>query len=88
MYKYKIIIPDFSHSHPAERLALALRQTTARPTKTTSDLRWELKAVFRDGRTIAIYVDGFGRLGQVQTLPVMLKGNLYEWLRGFTKCME
>lgn len=88
MYKYKIVIPDFSHSHPAERLRLALRQTTAQPTKSTADLRWELKAVLRDGRTIALYVDGFGRLGQVQTFPVRLKGKLYEWLRGFTECMD
>jgi len=83
-YAYKIVAARFSGSREASLLVSALRRTELSDAKEDADLRWGIIFRLVGGGVRQIYLDGFGRLGQVDTLPASFHGQLYQWLREIT----
>lgn len=84
----KIAIQEFSRSGEAALLLSALQRTTLRASAGPADLKWG--GVFRlvGGGVREVYLDGFGILGQIDSLPASFQGGLYEWLRQLTACLK
>jgi hypothetical protein len=83
-YRYKITIQEFSDSGEAAPLLSALKRTVLRSSAGPADLKFA--AVFRlvGGGVREVYLDGFGRLGQIDNVPASFQGGLYEWFRKLT----
>lgn len=87
-YSYMLTMPRFSNSRQAAPLKAALKRTTVRGTTGTADLRWGVHFTLVGGTSHRLYMDGFGRMGQIDDLPVTFQGGLYEWLQSFATCMK
>lgn len=71
---------------PAEALGKALRRTHVESTTAVTDLRWGIVFWYRGGRREAVYLDGFGDVGQIGTTKVKFKSSaLLEYLEGVGK---
>lgn len=87
-YLYELTIRMFSATPHMALLAAALKRTTAVSASGPADLHWGLRVTMTDGTQHRLYVDAFGRLGQVDDLRVAFRGGLYKWLRSFSKVMK
>jgi len=68
---------------PPKRLAEALSRTAVVPSDASTDLRWAIVFWYHDGRREAVYLDGFGRLGQINSTKVEVKADaLLQYLEG------
>jgi hypothetical protein len=87
-YRYKISIQEFSDSGEAAPLLSALRRTKLRASAGPADLKWGVVFKLVGGGVREVYLDGFGRLGQIDNLPASFQGGLYDWFRRFTACLK
>jgi hypothetical protein len=86
LYHYKVTVP-VRGSWPS--LTSALRVTKVAKAGRKTDLRWGVLFTFVSGQTESIYLDGFGKLGQVDEVPVTFEdGGLYSWLQGLSVCLK
>ena len=81
VYTYKFIIADLRGSAYASGLQEALATMEVARTDDYGDLRWGLIFLdLDDNRLGAIYLDGWGKRGVVNSTPVTIDGELYLWL--------
>jgi hypothetical protein len=82
-YSYKLVIHDLRGSAYASNLAAAVAATTVQQTAEETDVRWAVFFFDADNRRIAaIYLDGSGRRGVVDTQAVTFGRGLAGWLNG------
>ena len=87
-YSYKLTIPRFNTNHGFRGLIAALKRTTAVNTSTTGDVRWGLHITLEDGSVHRLYMDGYGKFGQIDDVQVAWSGTLYHWFRSFSNVMK
>jgi hypothetical protein len=87
-YVYKVSIPMRVSSRQRPSLVDALKKTKVTGTNSKADLRWGALFTFEGGQVEGIYLDGFGKLGQIDEVPVQFDGGIYDWLRGFSVCLK
>jgi hypothetical protein len=87
-YSYKINIQRFRASGEAALLLTALKKTTLRAYSEPADLRWGAAFNLEDGTVREVYMDGFGRFGQIDNLKVSFQGELYRWFLQLTRCFK
>ena len=83
-YLYKIIIRELSLTFPGTALRTALNRTAVVSSSKFADVRWGLTFHLTDGSVRKVYLDGFGRLGQIDDSLASFRGRLYDWLRQLT----
>lgn len=87
-YHYRLTIPRFSATPHLETLVAALKRTTATSSPNPADLRWGLHITLSDGTVHRLYMDGYGRFGQIDDVQVAYGGGLHTWFRSFSKIMK
>jgi len=87
-YSYKISIQRFRSSAEAALLVAALKKTAVRPYSGPADVRWGAVFSLGDGKVREVYMDGFGRFGQIDGAQVSFQGGLYDWFRQLTRCLK
>jgi hypothetical protein len=87
-YRYKVSVRELSNSGESAALLSALKRTTVRAFSGPADLRWSVSFRLVDGSTHEVYMDGFGRYGQIDGLTASFEGGLYHWLRQLTACLK
>jgi len=87
-YLYRITIRDIRVTAAGRTLLAALKQTIAVPSSVSSDVRWGLKFTLADGGMREVYLDAFGRDGQVDSQSATFQGSLYRWLRQVTEPLK
>jgi hypothetical protein len=87
-YLYSITIRDLPLTTTRTTFLRALKRTDVVPSLALGDLRWGLKFTLTDGTIHDVYMDGFGRLGQIDNMGAAFHGGLYEWLRQFTSALK
>jgi hypothetical protein len=83
-YLYKITMRDVSIGVPLTALLAALKRTTVGFSSDHADLRWCVTFRLNDGTIREVYLDGFGRRGQIDNLRATFHGGIYDWLRQLT----
>lgn len=83
-YLYKITIRELSLSVPGTALRSALNRTAVVSSSKLADVRWGLTFHLTDGSVRRVYLDGLGRLGQIDDSRASFRGRLYDWLRQLT----
>lgn len=81
IYHYKLIIRDLRGGAYERNLLDAVSSISVTPSEDKADLRWGI--IFYDAserRMGALYCDASGRLGEVDSVSVSLRGDLREWL--------
>jgi hypothetical protein len=87
-YRYRLMIRQFQDSQELPLLTAALRQTKLNTSTRSADLRWGIIFHLIGGSAREIYLDGFGRLGQIDDKRATFDGGLYDWLRQYAACLK
>ena len=69
-------------------LVAALKRTKLVSSKNAADVRWGVTFRLVDGTCREVYLDGFGKLGQIDNLQASFQGELYDWLRHLTERLK
>jgi hypothetical protein len=83
-YLYRITIRELSLSVPGTALRTALKRTAVVSSSEPADMRWGMTLNLADGSVRKVYLDGSGRLGQIDHFRAGFRGGLYQWLRHLT----
>lgn len=87
-YLYSITIRSLPYTVARTTLLRALKRTTVVPSSDLGDLRWGITFTLADGAVRAVYIDAFGRFGQIDNVRAAFQGGLYEWLRPLTAALK
>jgi hypothetical protein len=89
-YHNKLIIRNIAATAYRSRLIESFKTILVRPRNETADLRWGVIFYSKEGRRIgALYLDTSGRYGEVNGIPVEVRGAFFKWLDGtFSSCMQ
>lgn len=88
IYSYKIVISRFGASRQAPMLAAALKKTKVSSSAQTGDIRWGVSIEFTEGPRLNLYLDGFGKFGEIDGHAAKFDGALYSWLQTFAACVR
>jgi hypothetical protein len=87
-FSYKVTIQRPISSRQGKSLASALKETSVSRTRRTTDLRWGVVFAFDNNQVKTVYLDGFGKFGQIGDVQVSFDGGLYAWLQTFSSCLR
>jgi hypothetical protein len=87
-YSYKITMQRFGASGEAAPLLTALRGTRVRAYSGPVDVRWGATFNLAGGAVRQVYMDGFGRFGQIDNLGASFQGELYRWFLRLTRSLR
>jgi len=79
-YWYRVSIPAFELSREQQQLVVGLKRTSIEPSKVSGDLRWGLILRIRGTKPRELFVDQYGRLGELDGVRVAIQGGICEWL--------
>jgi hypothetical protein len=87
-YYCKLTVSQFGLRRESASLIAALKHTRATRVKGGADLRWGILFTLNSGIVEAVYLDGFGKRGQIDAIPVTFEGELHKWLQNLAPCMK
>jgi hypothetical protein len=83
-YIYRITIRRLPYTVARTTLLRALKRTTVVSSSDLGDIRWGATFTLLDGTVRAVYLDAFGRFGEIDNLRATFHGGLFEWFRQLT----
>jgi hypothetical protein len=87
-YSYKITMQRFGASGEVAPLLNALKGTRVGAYSGPVDVRWGAIFNLAGGTVREVYMDGFGRFGQVDNLGASFQGQLYRWFLQLTRSLK